>query len=475
MFKTADISKFLRILILIFSVCFLLTACNGSETPDSKQNGNANTQVAMNADGAPQPSANELSQEQRQCWQSGILDLMYKQAGSISLGLYQYMTEGALAFMMVAFSVWFAFRLLRHVGSFQEENIAEIWKEVFKQLFICFACGILASSETGLLFILNNVIFPLYYTFLEFAGEMLNVAAANSGGEQTFSFLGESFKYNQNVACVPAGLVVSEKLDTFPTAPIEMMKCMACAINERLGLGFFLAFTTLNDTGIMAWIIGLIIFLIFTFIKLGFIFYLVDALFRFTIVVTIMPALVLAYAFKQTRSWANFGFMTMITSAAYMMMVAIMIAVALLAMQEIMLSPELGMATDNAEEVRQSFKEFSIPLICLLLLAFLILSTMSIAQELTEQLVGGDASGSFKDKGAKALAMVVKFFTLGIGGAALGVAKKGLSKTGKGAASLGKSAGKGIQTFLKKFKKSSGGGSSGGDGNSSGGGSNDGN
>lgn len=455
MLKKGNIVGILKILILVISVCFLLTACSGT---DVKGTNNSNQQTAMS--GADKNS-NQLAQEQRQCWQSEILDLMYRQMGSISLGLYKQMTDGALAFIMVAFAVWFSFRLMKHVSSLQEENIAEVWKEVFKQLFICFVCGLLASSTAGLAFVLNTIIFPLYYTFLEFAGEMLNAASAATGQEDlSLTFLGETIEYGQRVACVPENLVPDENLTSFPDAPINMMKCIACAINERLGIGFYLAFETLHDTGFMALVIGCIIFLIFTFIKLAFIFYLVDTLFRFTIVVTILPALILAYAFKQTRSWATFGFVTMINSAAYMMFVAIMIAVALLAMHEIMISPALGLSGDNIKDFRQNFKEFSIPVLCLLLLAFLIQSTMKIAQDLTNTLVGGDSSGSFKEKGAKAGAMVLKFFTLGIGGFVLNKAKNGAGKAW-GAAKGGSkellkwSKGKAksaMQTVAKKFK-----------------------
>lgn len=406
---------FLKMLMILFSVCFFLTACNGSESSSNSGTGSETLSVTpMNSDGAGSKSPSELAQEQRQCWQSGILELMYQQMGAISLGLYKEMTDGALALMMTAFSVWFAFRLLKHLGSFQEENVAEVWKEVLKQLFVCFVCGILASSDSGLIFILNKIVFPIYYAFLEFAGEMLNVAGtSDSSGITSFPFLGEILKYGEPVRCVPEQLVPSDNLDSFPQAPIDMMKCIACAINERLSIGFSLSFRTLFDNGIFAFLLGLGIFLIFTFIKLSFVFYLVDTLFRFTIVVTILPALILAYAFKQTRSWANFGFVTMLNSAAYMMFVAIMIAVALLAMEEIMRSPALGLTSSNISEVSQSFKELSIPFLCLLLLAFLILSTMSIAGELTNTFVGGDSSANFQKRGAKAGAMILKFFAIG--------------------------------------------------------------
>ena len=132
--RSGNILNFLKILMILFSVCFLLTACNGTESSSNSGTGSETLSVTpMNSDGAGSKSPSELAQEQRQCWQSGILEIMYEQMGAISLGLYQEMTTGALTLMMVAFSVWFSFRLLKHLGSFQEENVAEVWKEVLKK------------------------------------------------------------------------------------------------------------------------------------------------------------------------------------------------------------------------------------------------------------------------------------------------------------------------------------------------------
>ncbi len=464
--ERSNISKIIKTLTAVLSVCFLLTACNGSESTDGQQSRLPDI-TPMSADcSSTQGSGNvcedqktpqQLAAEQRQCWQSGILELMYEQMGAISLGMYQQMLNGAMPLMMVAFAIWFALRLMKHVSSFQEENIAEFWKEVFKQFFVCFVCGLLASSTDGLLFVLRYLVFPIYYTFLEFGGEVLNLAVANMDPGKEVTILGEKITYGQQIACVAEDLVIDETFSSFPEAPINMLKCMACAINERLGIGFMLAFTTLSDTGIMAFVIGMIIFLIFTFIKLAFVFYLVDSLFRFTIVIAIMPLLVLAYAFKKTRSWTQFGFMTALASAAYMMFIAIMIAVALLALQEIMMSPKLGLATDNVAEVRQSFKEFSVQMLCLLLLAFMIVSTMKLAQELTSTLVGSDVSSDFSKQGAKLIAVVAKFVTMGV----LGLGKFALSKAGKwagrglkqGAVSAGRSMKKGTKKGMQSLRR----------------------
>ncbi len=455
MSRDFNIWRIAKILIPVLSVCFLLTACNGGEE-DTAHN-DQRTPIVSSAgtmDDKPVSTgaeASSLSKEHRTCWQTGVLQLMYEQMGIVSLGMYEQITEGSMALMMVAFAIWFSFRLMRHVSSLQEENIAETWNEVFKQLFLCFACGLIASSTGTLLFLLNTVIFPLYYAFLEFAGEMLNAATiSGNSGTASFPFLGEIMSYGEPVRCTADKLVLSDKLNSFPEAPLKMMECMACAVNERLSPGFSLSFKSLFETGLWVFVIGLLIFIIFTFIKLAFVFYLVDTLFRFTIVVTILPILVMAYAFKNTRSWMTQGFYTMLNSAAYMMFIAIMIAVALLAMEEIMQSPELGLTSSNLEEVKYSFRELSIPFLCLLLLAFLIVSTMSIAQQLTDSLVGGSSGSNFQKRGGKALAMVAKWLTLGMTTRLMKLANAGRKKAGRG---IKNGAIKGFNKMKGAFKK----------------------
>lgn len=101
---------------------------------------------------------------------------------------------------------------------------------------------------------------------------------------------------------------------------------------------------------------GLMIIACFTFVKLGFVFYLVDTIFRFTIMVVMLPILIMGYPFGPTKKWLSQGFVTILNSAAFMMFMAIMIAIAMLALEQIII--------DNADIFEngtdKDFKEFSI-------------------------------------------------------------------------------------------------------------------
>ena len=190
---------------------------------------------------------------------------------------------------------------------------------------------------------------------------------------------------------------------SFPDGPRTMMNCMICAVNERLTLGFYLSFKVMAAPGFMPLITGLFILLCFTFVKLGFVFYLVDSIFRFTMMAVILPILVMSYAFKQTSSWAKNGFLTIINSAALMMFMAVMMSMALLAMEQII--------SDNSDifdksVTKDSFAEFSIPFMCIMLIAFLIVSSVNIAQQVTDSLVGGNSDSAFQKRAGKLAAEI---------------------------------------------------------------------
>ena len=133
-----------------------------------------------------------------------------------------------------------------------------------------------------------------------------------------------------------------------------------------------------------------------------------------------MPILIMGYPFKPTEKWLGEGFKTILNSAAFMMFMAVMIAISMLALEQIMIDN----ADIFAEGQTKDFQEFSIPFMCLLMIAFLIASSVKIAQQVTNSLVGGDARGKFNEKAKAAIIGVAKAFgTLVSFGAVAGISK----------------------------------------------------
>lgn len=424
MFSRVNITKFLAMLLLLVAVSFTLSGCSlEGATPEGTD-------------------SETLAKEHRDCWQKSMLTVLYDTMGSVSMGMYSKITNGALTLMLTAFAVWFAFRLLKFISSVKDasgEN-AEMWNEVLKKLVICFVCGTLASSVDGLLWVLNMIVFPIYNAFLEFGSKVLEATSStDASGKNTVVVFGETIQGGYNVVCRANGTMQASTAG-FPTAPREMMECMICAVNERLTLGNMLAFEVMKMPGFMTLVVGLLILVSFTVIKLGFVFYLVDTIFKFTLMVVMLPILIMSYAFSQTKNWAVNGFKSILNSAAFMMMIAILISMALLAVMQIL---QDNPAIFNPQgDQKEAFKEFNPAVLSLLLIAFLIKNTLSVSQKMVSAIIGGEA---VKSNFQRKLAAGVKL----VGQAALAWLTAGLSKGLQAVKKMEK-----VQKAIDKAKKS---------------------
>jgi len=200
MTKSMNILQGFKILLMALSVVFMLTACNSDETSNTEQ-GPLATEDSQNQ----QRDATAIAEENTQCWQTGVISVLYKEMGKVALETYRKMTSGALALMMVAFAIWMSIRLLKQIGSFKEENTGQVWTEIAKMFFLCFVCGLVASDERLLAFVLGDLIFPVYNAFLEFASAILNDAVKDSGNMTITAFKGsgvlESAMKIENPVC----------------------------------------------------------------------------------------------------------------------------------------------------------------------------------------------------------------------------------------------------------------------------------
>ena len=109
--RKVNIIRFLAMLLLLVAVSFTLSGCSKEGT----------TPEGMDSE--------QISKEHRDCWQKSMLTVLYDTMGTVSMGMYSKITNGALTLMLVAFAVWFAFRMLKFVSSFKDATgeSLEMW------------------------------------------------------------------------------------------------------------------------------------------------------------------------------------------------------------------------------------------------------------------------------------------------------------------------------------------------------------
>lgn len=437
--KWQNILKILKTGIMIVILAFSLAAC-------SSDKGDV---TGIELEGEQE----ELEEQQRACWQAGLLRMFYDAMAASSMKAYPKVTKSAMPFIMVAFAVWLSLRLMKHVGSVVEESPAEVWTEVSRMAFMCLFCGLLASSTTFLLFTLNKFIFPVYYAFLEYGSRIVELSADGEDVDGKGQLLGDTclFYTNSLVCKAPALDPVSYSggQAQFPSGPSDLMQCLVCATSDRLQVGFVIAKELLAATSLSSWISGASIFVIFVLVKISFVFYLVDSIFRMNIVIIILPFLILSVPFKFARKWTKQGVLTIFNSSAIMMCIAVIATMAMLAMQAI-IKENYDMLGD-----KQAYQEFGIVMLSMILIAFLVLKSIGLAVSLADSLVGGGGSTEFQKKIAKLAAFAAKtifsFVTAGIGGRIMAIFQK--AKAAKTASKA-----KGGIKKANRMRSSSGGG-----------------
>lgn len=401
-----NINGLLRLLMILLAAMFILSACGSREEGDV----------------IPKGQVSENVKAQMECWQGPIFEQIYDVMGSTVMKMYSTVTQGAMNVMMIGFAIWLAIRLLKFVSSVTEQNAAEVWNEVLRKAFLCVFCGILASTPEMSLYVLNTLVFPLYHAFLELGSNILGASSqAMSNGADTMTVMGDEIKFGEYSLTCTSSASFSATMDAFPAGPQQMMECMICAVASRLKLGLTIALTVMTDTSgnLTPFIVGFIMWGTFFVVYIGFVFYLVDTMFRFAMMVLLLPIFTMAYAFGPTRKWTSVGLTNILNSAAFMMAFSIIIAMAMTSIVSLITGRQ---EIFNPENPQMHFQDMSIVMMCLLLISFLILGSLKIAQQLSSAIIGGNPDAKFQQHLKAVGQMVLGWVT---GGASWALNKAG--------------------------------------------------
>ena len=379
-----DISGYLLKLLLIITTVLFLSACAKDGDTDSVIGEN----IATSCD------ENDTECRQALCLGCSLLQLMYDAASKHVMSMHASLTGGAMAVMMVGFSIWLALRLLKFVSSVTETNAGEVWNEIVRKAFVCLVCGLLASSSGGLLFVMNTLIFPLYRAFMELGVAILN-NSLSSDPPTTFTVFGSTLQVSDvNLHCSIEGDFRASEENGFPPSLIKAMVCMMRMVSGYLNIGSEIAFESMRQTSaVMGTVMGIVLYAFFWVVKVGFSFYLVDMIFQMSIIILLLPLYVMSYAFGPTQSWAKKAFSNVLASSAFMMCFSVIVATVLVAMVSMLQNhPSIF----NPEDLEANMRDLSIGFMCLLLIGFLVYGSMGVSQQLTSALLGAKVSANFQ-------------------------------------------------------------------------------
>ena len=400
---TQILKKILIIVLLVVS----LAACKNNENDDLIG------EVPRCTEQNSADNKNCIDMDDVGCLGCSIFTLMFNAVSSNVMRIHNHLTGGAMAVMMIGFSVWLSIRLLKFVSSVSESSISQVWNEIIRQAFLCVFCGVMASSSTMLILAINTFVYPIYATFLRIGMAIMDAGVANSETAlATFRLFGENIEVKDvNINCTfdSAGIITK---DGFPQQFLDTIICMIKVLKGYLKVGGNISVTLMRySENFIGRLAGFFLMFYFWVVRIGFIFYLVDTIFQMGVVILILPVFIMSYAFKTTRNWTNIAFKNILASAGFLMCFSIIVTLVLRAMIELI---NKNPGVFDPKDGEGQFTNLGIGYLCLLLIGYLIYQSMSITQQITGSLIGGGGRNEFNKNLTRAMGMIKGWVVKGL-------------------------------------------------------------
>ena len=167
-------------------------------------------------------------------------------------------------------------------------------------------------------------------------------------------------------------------------------------------------------------LVGIIIMLILTAAKYGFVFFIVDSLFRLNFAAFLFPLLIMGVPFSYTRKWSKFGLEMFLNSSGIMLFLGILVSLSVGSLEYILETFAQNDAFTEANLVGQGPV-----LLSLLLIATLLINIPGMGVALADKFIGGGRGLEFQKQVSKFVVNTAKR----AGAAILGGITAGATKT----------------------------------------------
>jgi type IV secretory pathway VirB6-like protein len=267
---------------------------------------------------------------------------------------------------------------------------------------------------------------PIYITILEFASEILQVLN-NQNPDLSIPGIKVTAQDGSNTLCVPfdhsvaqngckitnAENIIFTENSGMPDAPLKMMECLVCSVSDRLSIGYSIAYYLLQMGSLLSVLVGMILIAAFVIAQLCFALYLIDSIFRLNMILLILPILIMAYPFEQTRRWSITGFKIIINSSVIMLCLVVMVVMAILALENILLT---GKQNGFDFALKSAYEDFGVVPMTLIFTAFLIVKVSGLAVSLAGRVTNEGGDARFQQKIAALVGTIGQFLLASLGG-----------------------------------------------------------
>lgn len=213
--------------------------------------------------------------ETLKCWACSLFTLGFTVAKGLEESVLKSVSRSAISLLAVGYGLWLAVYILKQISSMQAPDPAAFWKGLAVQtFFVTLGAGMLRDLSGGSSSsVLEMIVNPIFSGFVD------------------------------------AGLLIIGAFGDIPCStgnPEAGMVCLVTELQQKLNVG--IAFAYLNATTgptIFSIILGAVVYCFFIYMMLYFPLLLLDCIFRYCIILAMLPLSVTAYCFKCTRDFAS--------------------------------------------------------------------------------------------------------------------------------------------------------------------------
>ena len=332
-------------------------------------------------------NASSAYEKNAACWQAFILEATLKIIDKLFLDSSTKVANGGPTVILIAFSVWMAFKLLKVLSSFKEESVGEVWTEIGHKLFLCSFCAWGVYSTANIKEMVDTYIIPVYNAFLDLSSQSLDMKSETI---QLPAGIG-SINYSGQVqpTCTATMSTNSIKESISP-----MAKCLICNIVARLNAGIKVGSFLIGTGSFAGVIVGMIISICFWLAKFGFVFYLIDALFRVNFAVVLVPIFIMGIPFPFTRKWSLHTFLMFINSSGVMLFMGLLVSICVGTLQQILRYVGPSLDAGNTEGMGPV-------MMAMLMIAILLFNVPGFAVTIADKFIEGGGSSEASKKISK--------------------------------------------------------------------------
>ncbi len=217
--------------------------------------------------------------ETMRCWTCSLFELAFRVVNSMSTSIMASVAGSAVGLLAVCYGLWLALYILKYVSSLQEPDTAAFWKGLAVQAFMAtLVAALLNDMKAGpASLVVGGFVDPIFSGFVDTGLMIINASGAD-------------------LPCSPGG------------SPESGMVCLVGALQEKLNVTVGISYLSLiAGPTIFVMMVGAGIYCVSIFMMVYFPVLLLDCVFRYCILIAMLPLMVVGFCFKATRDFASQG------------------------------------------------------------------------------------------------------------------------------------------------------------------------